>query len=824
MARREKSQPTRRPVTASAVRIPLTDAKRAAALAAKREEWQTESWTYFDEVGEIKFATRYVGAALSKLRLFVAVTMPGADPIDVDSPDAATIADGALRDAAKAELLRLSGGSGDLSEFQRLMSMNLEVAAECYIVGWGEIRDLTGAVTQSEKWEIRSISEVTVKSGVFTVKGGPDAKTTKTLNPDFDSLLRVYQRHPRWADRPDCGMRAVLNECKALLALSQQVIATTNSRQSAGILLVPNEVSMPPATVTTPEGGEATEDDKFLIDLADQLIAPIEDPTNATAVVPMLVRGEAVHLDKFKHITLSRSDDASLDDRIEARRRNIARDLDLPPEVLLGHDATTFANAAQIDEDTFEDYMQPRAVMLVSALTEGYLRPGLLDLGFDPVQVGRVTIWFDASTLIGAPDQVEAANDAWDRNLISNAAWRRIKNFDEADAPTPNEIATRIGSRRGILTADLTAALLGELARAAGVEMPKPPEALPAGVGVTPDPAAQAAVLAQALIAAGIDLSTILGGPREGLLRGNVIAASARLHSDAGAKLAAIDRELRSKLILAATTAIDRAMEKAGNRLRSKLPGDLKAIVKTAPASTVVSTIGRGLTASYANGEELLDGAFSTLKQQFLDWGRQAQNDAMWVVDDLVGGFSSMDRETLGLRLSDSLEESWSWLEKQLLGRADAALFNPGAAVEMLGEVDPSAKVPASVIREAIARAGGATNIETYGEGSAYVAVGADGRALGGIGTGETLMRAAADRGASVEAYRWVYGPAFRKMPFDPHLALDGVTFLNFDDPALANGSGWPDGAYYMPGDHAGCVCDFEPILLSPEDAEGLDL
>jgi hypothetical protein len=47
-----------------------------------------------------------------------------------------------------------------------------------------------------------------------------------------------------------------------------------------------------------------------------------------------------------------------------------------------------------------------------------------------------------------------------------------------------------------------------------------------------------------------------------------------------------------------------------------------------------------------------------------------------------------------------------------------------------------------------------------------------------------------------------------------PHMNLDGQVFRNFDDPVLANGSGWPPYSFYMPGDHAGCICDFEPIIV----------
>jgi hypothetical protein len=72
-----------------------------------------------------------------------------------------------------------------------------------------------------------------------------------------------------------------------------------------------------------------------------------------------------------------------------------------------------------------------------------------------------------------------------------------------------------------------------------------------------------------------------------------------------------------------------------------------------------------------------------------------------------------------------------------------------------------------------------------------------------------------ADKDAYVNGFVWVYGPA-RRRSFEPHLLLDGREFTNFDDPRLANDYGWPETSHYYPGDHNGCVCDFEPIVGTP--------
>jgi hypothetical protein len=136
------------------------------------------------------------------------------------------------------------------------------------------------------------------------------------------------------------------------------------------------------------------------------------------------------------------------------------------------------------------------------------------------------------------------------------------------------------------------------------------------------------------------------------------------------------------------------------------------------------------------------------------------------------------------------------------------------------GEIDPSAKVPQGLLRAALARAGGTDESELE-IGSGYSVMASDGSAVGGVAFGDTIEGALAeDYGAVIEGYEWDYGP-FPREPFPPHEALDGETFINFDDPVLENASGWPEVPYFLPGDHPGCVCDLSPVILGP-DGEAL--
>ena len=502
----------RRNVTSNAALVaaasrPLKD--RTALVPRGAAQWQAEAWTMYDEIGEVKYACSVAGNALAKLRLFVAIR-PGDDP-DGDpiplltnaqeeglSPDLAV--------AAEAELVRLGNGAG-IPELMRSLNVNLEVAGELWLVGWDERRPGEPQGPQPETWEVRSVSEVNW-SGAGTERRakvqGPE-QPAREVDPERDAIIRVWVRHPRYGDLADSNMRGVLSDCRALLALEQQAIAEARSRMGAGGFTVPNELTISP--VGTRPGAEAPppddpDADPFMLKLEDAMVGPIEDLSSPSSVAPFVIRGPAEYLQPqyLRRIDLGRQSDG-IEDRIEKRVVRLARGLNLPPEAVLGHQQTTFANAAQVDQDTFEDHYEPRARLLVDTLTIAYLRPGLIDAGHDPGEVQRLFVWYDASLLISSPDTDANATEAFQAQAISWAAYRRAKGFDEADAPGPTEMLQRAGLLRGILTADLTTQLLNLLNLDGEGPSPQlePPPA--PGGGGTPPPEEQAeAALWQALI------------------------------------------------------------------------------------------------------------------------------------------------------------------------------------------------------------------------------------------------------------------------------------------------------------------------------------
>lgn len=820
MAARTRSKHAEpRVLVAAASRVALDDSKATKKQAGKRQDWQEDAWAYFDLVPEIKYATWFLGNAMSKLRLYVATADPedeNAEPIPVDderSPISQAVAQQAI-----FELRRLAGGGGgvnSLGEILRESNMNLEIAAEGWLIGRGQRLDEDGREISPERWEVHSISEVEAKrvkladgrDAHMVVKENPEDRKGDPLDPDLDTAIRFWQRHPRWGALPDCSMRGVLDECETLLVLSRQARAESRSRLPAGILVTPAEFDYGSADNTAADDNEEALGDPFLNALVLALTAPIEDESSPAGLAPLLARvpsapGDNLK-DRFFHIDLARTTDEALDARIKTRIDRIARGLNLPVEVVMGHQQTTFANAEQVDRDTFEDHLEPRAILLCDIFTGEFLRQQLREAfssaeGIVPDavedEIRRVFVWYDASRLVAAPDLVAGANEAHTKQVISDAAYRRVRGFDEADAPDE---------------ADLRDSTLLSIVRAAPSLAPM---LLPYVSGFE-DIKIEAPAVDDETEAAAARVLAAVAPPRA------LTAAPRTTEDNPGRRLVEIDRDLRGRLLVLADRTMTRALEHAGNVIKSKAK-DARSLVRHVPSDAVAATLGRSLVAQAGiNPDELLEGAFDAMETQFMAWAAHAQDEALGVASKIAGGFSVSEREALKLRQAGNLVEAWAWARETLESQAAARLFDPSSFIAEVGEIDPNLRIQAGVIRQAMTRAGGSIGVQTGSSGEAWIAL-ADGgtRPAGGIGTGELIRETITSHGGSFEAYRWIYGPAARKSPFEPHLALDGVVFENFDDEVLANREGFPPLSHYLPGDHAGCLCDFEPIIVTADE------
>lgn len=462
-----------RALTAAAAQVKLNDKAEAEQFKSRRASsvsiWQQEAWEYYDAIGEIKYAFSLVGSVISRVRLYTAVIE---DPADAPvATNVSTKVAPELAEAAERALARLDSAYGGQAGLLRDAGLNILVAGECYLVQM-PARKGSGL---AESWDIRSVDELKVDGrGQYVIMTRRDLNGVVPIPVPSNAFVgRIWRAHPRYSDEPDSSLKGLLDLCSELLLLNRTFRATARSRLNAGALYLPDGLSVAAGpesdyqfedevdiTAPTPE----EEEDEFEEQLVDAMTTPISDESSASAVVPLIIRGPADLGDKIKQFKFERSFDPALAQRADRVLERILQGLDVPKDVVTGLANVKYSNALQIDESLYKAHIEPLLLLLSDALTVVYLRPYLVSIGYDPIEVDKLVIWYDPSAISTRNDRAADADAGFDKYAVSLEAWRNAHGFSEADAPTATELAIRMMIEKGVVTPELTEAMLSAFA------------------------------------------------------------------------------------------------------------------------------------------------------------------------------------------------------------------------------------------------------------------------------------------------------------------------------------------------------------------------
>jgi len=472
-----------RSLTAAATQVRLNDKGEADKFRNRRmaqsSGWQTEAWEYYDAIGEVKYAFNLVASVISRIRLYAAIVE---DPSEAPKPVrmSSTIPVD-LATAAERALARLDSAYGGQAGLLRDVALNLSVTGECYLI---QSPSMAGHGIP-ESWDIRSVDELSIDAkGNYVIAGRREYQAgNSTTNPAQRGLIklpntafvgRIWRAHPRFSDEADSSLKGMLDLCAELLLLNRTFRATARSRLNAGALYLPDGLSV----ASTPDPNYPYEDadgiyaeptpeelaDEFEDQLIDAMTTPIRDEDSASAVVPLIIRGPAELGDKIKQFKFERSFDPALAERSDRVLDRILQGLDVPKDVVTGLANVKYSNALQIDETLYKTHIEPLMLLIVDAFTVVYLRPYLKANGYADVDVDRLVIWYDPSAVATRNDRAADSDSGFDRMAVSFETWRRAHGFSESDAPSPTELGLRILLQKGMITPELSEAMLAAVA------------------------------------------------------------------------------------------------------------------------------------------------------------------------------------------------------------------------------------------------------------------------------------------------------------------------------------------------------------------------
>lgn len=538
MPRKERTVPRPGAIVASARNYTTnrSQAKVDRQRGRTAEEWMHAAWDFFDMIPEYHQGCVAVGALLSRAKLIVEERQ----------------ADGTWKPTTNAAVLQvhneLYGGEEGQAEMLRQFGIHFSVTGEGWLIAESN-------ATTPDQWMVAS--PTVVRKGA----GGSWRVNDEQLDGN-PLVIRIWRAHSLDRKKSDSPTRAILPVLSELLQLTKRVAAQIDSRLlGGGLLLLPSETSFGVApqkslNVGDPVGGGsdsvAAGDAQGLADmLVEQANRAIANPEDPSAVFPLIGETPGEYIKEARHLNFWSELDKTAPKLRDESIRRIATGMDIPPEVLLGGAGSNHWNMWLSDENSVKIHAEPTLKIVVTSLSSGYLRPALQGVVEDPT---RFRYTPDTSQMRLRPNRSKESLELNDRLILSDAATARENGFIESDLMTPTERAEKLLllAAKGSTTPEIVAAAL----RKSGVDL---------GITVTDN------------------RPPVEGRPTPSLQDHPVRELPAAPTNAATTAAATMG------LLFASEQLVDRALQRAGNRLKTQMPLQLRKEITT-PANRLYRT------------------------------------------------------------------------------------------------------------------------------------------------------------------------------------------------------------------------------------------
>jgi hypothetical protein len=428
------------PLTASAAKT--GERGKAGGLRKLSQGWQQRALEYYDTVGECWYPAQSYARTMEKIRFFPALLNEEKEPEEVE--------DGPLVEMFERVKDPGGGGRSELAgSYGRLMFLT----GDGYLVVSGDENE--------EAWEFLSPDELRVKpdSGAgrpqeyqrIRAQGQTPEDLKEAGDDEFEPLegearvWRLWRRHPRFSAWADSPVHAVLDLYELLHRLALAAASESQSRAAnRGLLYIPEELQF---EILGVEPGEDPEADAFFSRLIESMTNAIQDPSSASAMAPIVIRGPGVlntatgsipMADAIKLIALNTGERYMEVDAWEKVIARISYGLDMPSEFVTGAGDTNHWGGWLLDEQGFRQHVAPVTQRFCDDLASAYLRPAARDENFPGWE--NVVVGYDPAEAINHPDEITTAKEAWENAVISSAFYRDKIGATEDDAPTDDDL------------------------------------------------------------------------------------------------------------------------------------------------------------------------------------------------------------------------------------------------------------------------------------------------------------------------------------------------------------------------------------------------
>jgi hypothetical protein len=500
--------------------------------------WQREAWRFYHCIPELHFAANYIGAACSRVRLFIEKVDKFNRPAGEETEDAQVAAVGET----------MFGTPHQQAEALNAIGVNLTVAGECYIVGRSP-RNF-----DPDKWYVVSTSSLKRRNGQYAVNLGYGPEE---LLATSDLLVRLWSPDREYIVRPDSPTQACLNVLAEMEELMLYEFSQIDSRLAGGgFYFLPAEMSNGPSdSSTAPQSADDVFNQMALAAKAARTGRGI-----AAGTIPQFIEIPGEYLGKMQDKPVQF--ESVLSDKLAEYKRSamdrLATGMNMPAELLTGMADVNHISVWSLEESFVKIHIEPMMVLIADGLTKAYLRPLLKAMGKDPM---GYQISFDTAPLTVRASRLQDTLNLYEKGLVSADAVLVAGNYNVlTDKPTEEESTERF--IRELMLRDPTLIAVPPLVEAANLDIEMPEGQMlavpgdPNAPGPPPPPAPDRSVDNQRRP---VDpRSTDTGPSRPATNQGTPILASAVLNSSPDAVLAA------------ANVVARRALEIAGGRLLTR--------------------------------------------------------------------------------------------------------------------------------------------------------------------------------------------------------------------------------------------------------------
>ena len=417
------------------------------------EPWKDQAWLYYEGGSLPEVASIIDTTAKSVASCHLRPGYVNQDGVTVQHDD----------EEIALLLRQLHGPSGTYKDIMHWMAVNFQVTGDGYLIAEPEyVVDANGSrISGYRNWEFVSIDEIKVAPTKTTDKvivsrnatGGVTKFNFSSMQPLTSTELskdwyiqRGFRRSGRYSQLSDCALKKNLGICRLLVKLTEVINAIADSQVPAGILLVPEELSLDHYHEMLNAGDDAEDVlDSLTEDLIEYVSAATEDHSSPAAVAPLIMRGKSEFLEKVQLVRLGRDLDSVLQQiRMELLDR-LATGLDAPRELMQGRSNANHWSAASIDSAFAMQHVEPLGGLIANFLTEAYLWPMLRkrikenksSKTMDDVE--RFRFIFDSSNITSRIDKASQAKHLYDKRVLSEKALLEYTGFELKDARTADE-------------------------------------------------------------------------------------------------------------------------------------------------------------------------------------------------------------------------------------------------------------------------------------------------------------------------------------------------------------------------------------------------